>query len=171
MLKSALISILFFPGLAASAFAQANVRVDASMPASPRCAADRTADCVQTEHAVVRDYLESWKTMGMAFEQNRADLLEADFVGGAMDKLAGTIKEQSALGIRTQYQDISHNIQFLLYSPEGLSIEFIDVVKFDLRVFDHGHLVATRHETARYLVMMSPSEVRWRVRTFQAVQS
>jgi hypothetical protein len=171
VLKSALISILFLPGLTALAMAQANVHVDASMPSSPRCAAERTTDCVQTERAVVRDYLESWKTMGLAFEQNRADLLNADFVGEAMNKLAGTIEEQSTIGMRTQYQDISHDIQFLFYSPEGLSIEFIDVVTLDLQIFDHGRLLATRHETARYLVMMSPSEVRWRVRIFQALQS
>lgn len=164
MLKSALISLLLFPGLAFAA-APPQVLVDPTVPTAPRPLEP------QTEQAAVRDYVQSWEAMDGAFAQNRADLLSADFVGGAMEKLSGTIKEQSAIGIRTQYQDISHNIQFLLYSPEGLSIEFIDEVKYDLQVFDHGHLVATRHEKERYLVMMSPSEVRWRVRVFQALQS
>lgn len=164
MLKSALISILLFPGLTLFAAPPVHVVVNTSIPSAPRPLEPQTKD------ATIRDYVQSWQTMRMAFEQNRADLLKADFTGNAISKLTNTIKEQSALGIRTNYHDISHDIQFLFYSPEGLSVQFVDVVKFDLQIFDHGHLVATRHETARYLVMMSPSEVRWRVRVFQALQ-
>jgi hypothetical protein len=165
VIRSALISILLFPALAAIAAAPPQVQVDPAIPTVPRPLEP------QTKQAAVRDYVQSWQAMRQAFEQNRPDLLKNDFVGGAMGKLSGAIQQQSALGIRTQYRDISHNIQFLFYSPEGLSIEFMDVVKFDVQVFDHGRLVTTRHENARYLVMMTPSEVRWRVRIFQAVQS
>jgi hypothetical protein len=164
VLKTALISILLFPGLALFAASPAQVSIDPDVPTAPRTLEP------QTEHAAVRDYLQSWQAMQSAFDRNRPDLLNADFVGGAMDKLTGTIKQQATLGLRTHYQDLSHKIQFLFYSPEGLSIEFIDEVKFDLQVYDNGHLVATQHESARYLVMMSPSEVRWRVRVFQALQ-
>ncbi|HEV2134378.1 MAG TPA: hypothetical protein VGR47_08945 [Terracidiphilus sp.] len=164
MLKTVLISALLFPGLALVAASPAKVSVDPELSTAPRPLEP------QTEQAAVRDYIQSWQAMQSGFDQNRPDLLNADFVGGAMNKLAGTIKQQAVLGLRTHYQDLSHKIQFLFYSPEGLSIEFTDEVEFDLQVFDHGHLVATHHETARYLVMMSPSEVRWRVRVFQALQ-
>lgn len=162
MLRSTFVSLLLLPGLAALAAAQASVHVDASMPGSPRPLE------AQTERAAVRDYLQSWKAMGAAFEQNRADLLGQDFVGGAMQQLSDTIKEQAALGISTRYQDVSHDIRFLFYSPEGMSIELTDSVKFNVQVFDHGRLISTRSESTNYLVVMTPSEVRWSIRVFQA---
>lgn len=165
MFRSASICVMLFPVLASLAIAEPNIRVNTSMPASPRPLEP------QTEHAAVRDYVQSWQAMDSAFQQNRADLLGQDFVGGAMKQLSGTIRQQSALGIQTRYQDISHDIQFLFYSPEGMSIEFTDLVKFNVQVFDHGRLISSRIESTRYLVVMTPSEVRWSIRVFQAVQT
>lgn len=165
MFRTVLMSLLLSPGLAVLAAAPAQVHIETPLPTVPRPIEP------ETEHAAIRDYLQSWQAMQSAFQQNRTDLLDADFAGGAMSQLSSTIKEQSALGMHTQYQDTSHNIKFLFYSPEGLSIEFIDEVKFTLQVFDHGRLVATHHESARYLVVMSPAEVRWRVRIFQAFRT
>lgn len=165
MLRSVLIAFLLLPGLTSLAAAPPQVHVDTPLPTVPRPFEP------ETERAAIRDYLQSWQTMQSAFQQNRSDLLGADFAGGAMEELSSTIREQSALGMSTQYQDTSHNIKFLFYSPEGLSIEFIDTVKFTLQVFDHGRLIATRRQSARYLVVMSPAEIRWRVRVFQAVSA
>lgn len=162
MLRSALISVILFPVAAGLAIAQTNVSVNASMPHSPRSLEP------QTQHAAVQDYLQSWKAMDLAFQHNNADLLAPDFVGNAMKQLSKTVKEQSALGIQTRYRDISHDIRFLFYSPEGMSIQFTDQVKFNVKVFDHGRLVSSKDESARYLVVMTPSEVRWSVRVFQA---
>ena len=61
-------------------------------------------------------------------------LLDADFVGAAKDKLAETIQQQAALGIRTRYQDRAHDIQIIFYSPDGLSIELKDKVDYDVQV-------------------------------------
>jgi hypothetical protein len=162
---TAIASLILFPWLAIPTIAQPNVHVDASMPSSPRPIES------QTERAVVRDYLQSWKAMDSAFDQNRPDLLAQDFIGGAAEQLSGAIKDQSGLGIRTRYQDISHDIRFVFYSPEGMSIEFTDVVKFNVQVFDHGRLISSKVENARYLVVMTPSEVRWSIRIFQATQA
>ena len=49
----------------------------------------------QTEAAVIRDYLQAWSSLTAAFEQNRADLLDPDFVGTAREKLADTIRRAS----------------------------------------------------------------------------
>lgn len=165
MLRSAIKSILLFPALMTLAIAQPNVRVNASMPGSPRPLE------AQTEQAAVRDYLQSWKAMDLAFKQNRVDILAQDFVGNAKEQLSHTIQEQTALGIQTHYQDISHEIQFLFYSPEGMSIEFTDLVKVNVQVFDHGRLISTKVESTRYLVVMTPSEVRWSIRVFQGMQA
>lgn len=168
MFRSTLVSMILFQGLGSLAVAQANVRVNASsMARLPWCAAERAADCVQTEHAAVRDYLQSWKILGEAFDQNRADLLAQDFIGGAMQQLSSTIAEQGTLGIRTHYQDVSHDIQFVFYSPEGSSIEFSDLAKYNVQVFDHGRLISSKLDSTHYLVVMTPSEVRWSIRIFQ----
>ena len=122
----------------------------------------------RTEQSVIRDYLESWKVMDSALSQNQASLLGADFVGTARDKLANTIDEQLKAGIHTHYQERSHDLQIVFYSPEGLSIQMTDTVEYDEQVMDHDKLLTSRPVRRRYLVVLSPSEVRWRVRILQS---
>ncbi len=122
----------------------------------------------QTETAVIRDYLQAWHSMSGALEQNRAELLDADFIGTAKEKLAGTIQEQAGLGIHTRYRDTSHDLQLVFYSPEGLSIQVIDTVEYDVEVVDHDKVQTTQHVRARYVAVLTPTEVRWKVRVFQA---
>jgi len=142
--------------------AQPAVQVDASQVQGPRPLEE------QTKTAAIRGYLKSWQSMNGAFEQNRIDLLDADFVGAAKEKMADTIGEQIKLGIQTRYQDRSHHIQFVFYSPEGLSIELIDQVEYDVQVIDHGKPISTVPTSARYIVVMTPSETQWSVRVMQA---
>jgi hypothetical protein len=122
----------------------------------------------QTETAVVRDYLKAWQSMSTALGQNRADLLNADFVGTAKEKLADTIREQAKLGIQTHYQDRSHDVQLVFYSPEGLSIQLVDTVEYDVQLLDQEKLQTTQHVRARYVAVLTPTEVQWKVRVFQA---
>jgi hypothetical protein len=142
--------------------AQPSVRIEPAVPGATLNLKEATAS------AAVRDYLESWETLRTAFAQNREDLLDRDFVGTAKDKLAATIRQQGTLGIRTTYQDQVHNLQVVFYSPEGLSLELEDKVDYDVQLFDHDKTQATQHLTAKYIVVMTPSETRWRVRIFQA---
>ena len=142
--------------------AQPEVSVDTSQLKGPRPLED------QTKAAAVRDYLESWQGMNQALEQNQPGLLDEDFIGTARDKLADTIDEQAKAGIQTRYQDRAHHIQFLFYSPEGLSIELIDDAEYDVQVLDHDKPVSTVPVSARYIVVLTPAEVRWKVRVMQA---
>jgi hypothetical protein len=121
----------------------------------------------QTGRAAIRDYLSSWQVLTTALEQNRADLLAPDFVGSAKDVLTATIQQQTALGISTHYQDRTHDLQLVFYSPEGLSIELTDNVEYDVQLLDHGRVTAVQHVSARYVVVLTPAEVRWKVRVFQ----
>ena len=114
------------------------------------------------------DYIEAWKSLRAALEQNRPELLSRDFVGGAEDKLTETIQQQARLGLRTTYQDRSHDIQIVFYSPEGLSVELTDDVQYDVQVRDGDKVMATQPVHQRYLVVLTPTEVRWRVRVLQA---
>jgi hypothetical protein len=142
--------------------AQPEVTVDTSQLKGPRPLED------QTKAAAIRDYLESWQGMNEALEQNQPSLLDEDFIGTARDKLADTIDEQAKAGIQTRYQDRAHHIQFLFYSPEGLSIELIDDAEYDVQVLDHDKSVSTVPASSRYIVVLTPAEVRWKVRVMQA---
>ena len=122
----------------------------------------------QTAKAVVQDYLDSWAILGSAFSQNRPDLLNHAFIGEAEDKLVGTIKQQRSNDVHTVYRDKSHDVKILLYSPDGLSIELADAVQYDVQLFDHDKAIGTEQVRARYIVVLTPTEVRWRVRIFQA---
>jgi hypothetical protein len=158
---------LFFIALAAFGFhsamagAQAAVHIEPAHLNSPRELAP------QTEQGVIRDYLESWKTLHAAFVENNPGLLAKDFVGTAKDRLSDSIHQQVATGIHTSYQDLSHNIQIAFYSPEGLSIELTDTVDYDVQIFDKDKQISTQKVHARYVVVMTPAEVRWRVRVLQ----
>lgn len=144
------------------ATAQATVHVQPSQVDGPRPLADQTAK------AVVEDYVEAWQTMRTALDQNRIDVLDRDFVGNAKDKLTETIRQQTNAGIHTNYQDRSHNVQIVFYSPEGLSIELTDNVEYEEQVLGKEKVLTAQHVSAHYVVMLSPSETRWKVRIFQA---
>ncbi len=122
----------------------------------------------QTEVSVIRDYLQSWKTLDTALNQNDASALDASFVGTARDKLASTIEEQTALGLHTRYTAQSHDLQIVFYSPEGSSIQLIDTVEYHEQVMDHDKVLADKPMHQRYVVVLTPSQVSWRVRIFQA---
>jgi len=122
----------------------------------------------QTETAVVRDYLQAWHSLSDALDRNRVDTLNRDFVGTAKEKLVDTIREQAKLGIQTRYQDRKHDIQLVFYSPEGLSIQLVDTVEYDVQLLDHEKPLTTQHVRARYVAVLTPTEVQWKVRVFQA---
>jgi hypothetical protein len=45
----------------------------------------------------------------------------------------------------------------------------VDNVEYEVQVLDHGKIQTTQTAHARYVVVMTPAEVRWRVRVFQGV--
>jgi len=155
---------ILYAGLAAishSMAAQVAVRVEPMTLQTTRLLPE------QTRAAVIHHHLHAWQGFQAALEQNRPELLEADFVGTAKDKLADTVHQQGKLGIRTRYRDRFHDLQILFYAPDGMSIELKDKVEYDVQVIDHDKAMSTQRVSARYLVVLAPDEVRWRVRVFQ----
>ena len=150
--------------IAASALASAqdHVRIEPAHLDGPRALAP------ETSAAAIRDYLGSWQTLNAALGQNRPGLLDADFVGVAKDRLTATIASQAARGMHTHYQDQSHDIQIVFYSPDGLSIELTDSVAYQMQVTTKDNVQSTQSAHARFIVVLTPSEVRWRVRVLQA---
>jgi len=121
----------------------------------------------QTQSSVIRDYLLAWKAMDTALTQNRVDLLDAYFVGQAKEKLTDTVREQQNIGIQTSYLPKSHDIKVVFYSPEGLSIQLLDEVEYDVEVRKGDHSLGSEHVRARYVAVLSPTESQWKVRVFQ----
>jgi hypothetical protein len=70
--------------------------------------------------------------------------------------------------MQTRYRDGAHDIQIVFYSPEGLSIQLVDTVEYDVQILDHEKIQATQHVRARYVAVLTPTEVQWKVRVFQA---
>jgi hypothetical protein len=153
---------LLFAAILALGSDQPAVRVKPTDSVGPRSLGK------QTETVVIRDYLQAWRSMSAALEQNRADLLDPDFIGTAKEKLAGTIREQGKLRIHTRYRDTAHDIQLVFYSPEGLSIQLVDRVDYSVQILDGEAVVTTQHVRACYVAVLTPTEVRWKVRVFQA---
>jgi hypothetical protein len=162
MVARLLLACGVFAAGAALCAAQADVRVEPTHLQGPRSLQE------QTQSAAVRDYLQGWKTLSAALDRNDAGLLDRDFIGTARDKLAEAVQQQAATGIHTRYQDKSHDIQVVFYSPEGLSIELTDDVQYDVQVLDHDKVQTTQQVHAHYIAVLTPAEVRWRVRVFQA---
>jgi hypothetical protein len=145
-----------------SAFEQPTVRVAPGESVGPRTLES------QTQSAVVRDYLAAWQCLGRALQENNRARLDADFVGIAKEKLSDTIQDQQQQGLETRYHDRKHDIQIAFYSPEGLSVLLLDTVEYDVEVREHDQAQATQHVRTRYLAVLTPTEVRWKVRILQA---
>jgi hypothetical protein len=162
MIKPEFVLILFLAAPCTLLADQMAVHIEPSNPQGTRLLQKQTAD------SAIRDYLQSWQSLRSALEQNRPDLLEQSFVGTALDKLKDTIEQQTALGLHTRYQDRAHDLRIDFYSPDGLSIRLIDDVDYDQQAFDHEKILASERVRRRYIVVLTPTEVRWRVRVFQS---
>lgn len=121
----------------------------------------------QTESAVVRDYIQSWQSLNAAFDDNQPNLLDQNFVGTARNRFTQAINERAAMGIHTRYVDHTHDIRIVFYSPEGLSIQLIDTVSYDEQIFTENRTLTSQKVSTRYVVVLTPDEVRWRVRIMQ----
>lgn len=161
LLLAGLVVIYTILALPLAGFEQPAVQVNADS-AGPRSLE------APTKTAVVRDYLLAWKSMGGAFQENRVDLLDASFVGVAKEKLADAVQEQQAAGMKTRYRDLSHDIKIVFYSPEGLSVQLLDDVQYEVQIVDRDQVQSTQHIAAHYVAVLTPTEVRWKIRVFQA---
>jgi hypothetical protein len=122
-----------------------------------------------TKTSVARDYAKAWHSLAEALEQNRADLIDNDFVGIAEEKFVAAVTSQTKAGLRTRYVDHGHKLDVLFYSPEGLSIELRDTAQLERQVLDGDRVIHSEQVTAHYVSLMTPTEVRWKVRLLQEV--
>ena len=124
-----------------------------------------------TQKALARDYATAWQTMTEALDQNRADVLSANFIGTAGDKLTATIQEQAKSGLHQHITDQGHSVEAVFYSPEGSAIELHDTAHLQIDVMDGSKVVHTENATVRYVALLTAAENSWKVRVLEAVPS
>ncbi len=122
-----------------------------------------------TQRALSRDYATAWQTMTEALDQNRADLLSANFIGTADDKLTATIQQQTKAGLHQHITDQGHSVEAVFYSPEGSAIELHDTARLQIDVMDGGKVVHTENATVHYVALLTAAENSWKVRVLEAV--
>ncbi|MGZ4835276.1 MAG: hypothetical protein ACXVZZ_06545 [Terriglobales bacterium] len=122
-----------------------------------------------TRKSVARDYAKAWRSLAEAMEQNRASVIDNDFVGVAAEKFAAAVSDQARAGLHTRLVDHGHKLDALFYSPEGLSIELRDTAQLERQVLDGDKVIHSEQVTAHYISLMTPTEVRWKVRLLQEV--
>jgi len=121
-----------------------------------------------TEQALQRDYARAWSSMEIALSQNRADVLDADFVGVALDELKDRVNQQQQSGLHTRYVDHGHKLQAVFYSPEGSAVQLRDTVQLEVQYLDGDKVLHSEQRTENYTVVMTAGENRWKVRVLQA---
>ena len=120
-----------------------------------------------TEKALARDYARAWNSMEAALAENRADGLDTDFVGIALDELKDRVSAQQQSGLHTRFIDHGHRLQAVFYSPEGSAVQLIDTAQIEVQYLDGDKLLHSEQRTANYTVVMTAGENRWKVRVLQ----
>jgi hypothetical protein len=124
-----------------------------------------------TQRSVARDYAAAWTAMTQALDQNRTDVLGANFTGTANDKLTTSVTEQRKSGLHQRLVDRSHNVQAVFYSPEGSAMELHDTAQVQLQLMDGSKVVHSEDATVHYVVLLTAAENSWKVRVLEAVPS
>lgn len=171
-MRSGFIAVLTLTALAILAIAFAAHSVFAasapSISINTQQAAPREIEDT-TQKALARDYATAWQAMREALDQNRADLLGANFIGTAGDKLTATIQEQTKAGLHQHITDQGHSVDAVFYSPEGSAIELHDTAHLQIDVMDGSKVVHSENATVHYVALLTAAENSWKVRVLEAV--
>ena len=122
-----------------------------------------------TKKAITRDYAKAWGTLATAVANNNAGLIDGDFVGVAQEKLASGIEQQAKAGLHRRYVDHGHKVDVLFYSPDGTSMQLRDTAQLEVQYLDGDKVLKSENVTRQYVSVMTPTEVRWKVRVLQEV--
>lgn len=124
-----------------------------------------------TEKSVTRDYAAAWQSLADALDQNRSDLLSANFIGTANDKLTETVNQQRKVGLHQRYVDKGHQVDAIFYSPEGSAMELRDTARLEIQILDGDKVVQSQDLTMHYVALLTAAENSWKVRVLEAVPS
>jgi hypothetical protein len=123
----------------------------------------------QTEKAVLRDYAGAWRSLATALEQNNAGALGDLWAGFARQKFVDAIAQQQQSGVAVRYIDHGHQLNAVVYSPEGSALELHDTAQLERQVLDGATVIDSENVTVHYVVVMTPTTDHWQVRLLQSV--
>jgi hypothetical protein len=122
-----------------------------------------------TQNAVLRDYKFAWANLAQALESNSAGAINGLFVGDASAQLVAQVNGQKKNGLSSRYENQTHKLEAVFYSPEGDILELHDTAEYDFEILDGGKSIHREHAIVHYVVLMTPGADRWVVRQLQAV--
>jgi DNA-binding FadR family transcriptional regulator len=122
-----------------------------------------------TALAIERDYAHAWQALVSALEDNRADLLNEDFTGGARQQWQDAIAAQQQNGLSRHIVDHGHKVRVTFYSLDGSAMEAIDTADLEIQYRENGKLLSSEQIQARYLILLTPAENSWKVRILQEI--
>lgn len=131
--------------------------------AAPRAVEETTAVAIQ------RDYAHAWRSLVSALQENRADLLDENFTGGARQQWQDAIQAQQQNGLSRRIIDHGHRMRVTFYSLDGSAVQAVDAADLEIEYRDGGKLLSSERIQARYLVLLTPAENSWKLRILQEV--
>jgi hypothetical protein len=167
LLAVGLMVVIVALGLPQSLFAATpptgpTVQLDVSK-AGPREVEDQTKD------SIIRDYGKAWQALEQALQDNRPDLLNADFAGYAQNEWLAAVKAQNSSDLSRRIVDRGHHVQVIFYSPDGSAMQLRDTAQLEIQYRDGSKVLHSEKLSAQYLVLMTPAENSWKVRVLQEV--
>ena len=129
--------------------------------AAPRPVEETTALAIQ------RDYAQAWQSLVTALEENRAEMLDENFTGGARQQWQDAIHAQQKNGLSRRIVDHGHQVRVRFYSLDGSALEAIDTADLEIQYREGSKLLSSERVQAHYLVLLTPAENSWKVRILQ----
>ena len=100
--------------------------------------------------------------MADALDQNRADLLAANFVGTADEKLTAGIGDSIRAGLHQRIVDKGHHVDVVFYSQEGSAMELHDTAQLELQLLDGSKVIHSEDATVHYVALLTAAENSWK---------
>jgi hypothetical protein len=129
--------------------------------AAPRAVEENTATAVE------RDYAHAWQSLESALETNNAGQLDAGFTGAALEHWQQAIRAQQEYGLSRRTIDHGHKVIITFYSRDGSSLEASDTADLEIQYREGGHSLSSERLQAHYLVLLTPAENSWKIRSLQ----
>ncbi len=122
-----------------------------------------------TALAIQRDYSQAWQSLVAALEENRAEMLDENFTGGARQQWQDAIHAQQKNGLSRRIVDHGHQVRVRFYSLDGSALEAIDTADLEIQYREGSKLLSSERIQAHYLLLLTPAESSWKVRILQEI--
>jgi hypothetical protein len=164
----AALGLFLLLALASTTHAAPPAPVQSQIQFNTDAAAPRTVE-ETTALAIQRDYAQAWHSLVAALDENRAEMLDENFTGGARQQWQNAVHTQQRNGLSRLIVDHGHQVRVRFYSLDGSALEAIDTADLEIQYREGSKLLSSERIQAQYLVLLTPAENSWKVRILQEV--